>query len=160
MPNRREVVIALMLALGGCSQGPTYGSVAAGLPPVPPGQAQIFLYRWLEPYVSLAATTAFLNGTPVGLTQSGTAFYRDVPPGQYTISVTSQGVYPNQFKTVTVRAGQIVYARIGSITTWIPCGGGGSIGGGEADCGNTYVVEIIDPAVAQSELQPLTFIHG
>src|ERR1700691_6186181 len=148
MLTRRHAIFALSLALAGCvSMGPPYRSVAAALPPVPAGKARIFFYRWLEIYETTAATTAFLNGPPVGLTETGSVLYRDVEPGQYTISVVSQGVYPNQFKTVTVGPGQVIYARIESIRSWSTCGGGGGggkDGGGDSEsgCYDTFVVQI------------------
>jgi len=148
-----------LLALAGCAPaGPPYDSVAATIPSVPQGAARIYFYRWLEPYETLAATPAMLNGTPVGVTRIGTIFYRDVAPGRYTISVRSQGLYPNQFKTVTIAAGQTMYVRIESLRTWVICGG--SVEGGSSSCGDTFTVEIIDPAVAQAEMSGLQFIHG
>jgi hypothetical protein len=157
----RKFIFVLVLVLAGCAApGPPYSSVAAGLSPPSQGEARIFFYRWLEPYETVTASTAYLNGAPVGTTESGSVLYRDVAPGQYTISVESAGVYPYQFKTVTVGPGQVVYARIGSLQSWGACGGGGSLGGGESGCGDTFVVEIMDPAVAQGEMQPLRLIHG
>ncbi len=118
----RGPMLVLLLGLAGCAPaGPPFASVAATLPPVPAGTARIFFYRWLEPYETLTPTTAFLNGAPVGVTEPGAVLYRDVSGGQYTIAVKSEGVFPDQFKTVTVKPGDTVYVRAASLSnlaTW------------------------------------------
>ena len=150
-----------LLALGACAPaGPPFATVAATLPPVPPGEARVYFYRWLEPYETTAESTVILNGVPAGISQTGAAFYRDVAPGRYTISLTSRGVYPNQFKTVELAAGQTAYARIESFRAWCNDSGGGLNGGSSAGCYDTFVVELIDPAVALGEMRDLSFIRG
>jgi hypothetical protein len=163
----RCAVLLLLLAIGGCAPaGPPFASVAGTIPPVPQGAARIFFYRWLEPYETAAPARAYLNGNPIGVTETGAVFYRDVAPGAYTISIQSQGVYPNQFKTVTLRPGDVAYARIGSLRSWAACGGGGGGGdgggggGGESGCWDTFVVVLMDPVQAQAEMRDLRFIAG
>ena len=115
----------------------------------------------LEPYESVAETEAFLNGKPVGVTETGAVFYRDVAPGQYTISVHSDGVFPDQFKTVILKPGDVAYARIESIKSWMSCGSGGGRSGGTTEgCEDTFVVVMIDPALAQADMHDLRFIRG
>jgi hypothetical protein len=157
----RYAALTVLLALGACAPaGPPFASVA--LPPVPNGMARIYFYRWLEPYETVAPTTAYLNGQEVGVTETGSVLYRDVQPGQYLISVFSEGVFPNQFKTVVVRPGEQVYARIESLKSWWPCGsgGGGIAGGSTSGCADTFVVQIMDPAVARYEMRTLRLIAG
>jgi len=158
----RGLVLLLLFATASCAPpGPPFASVAATIPPLQPGMARIFFYRWLEPYETLSVATAFLNNQPVGLTEPGSVLYRDVVPGQYLISVQSEGRYPNQFKTVVLQPGDVTYARIESLRTWMPCGGGGGVaGGGDQGCWDTFVVVIMDPAVALSEMGDLWFIRG
>lgn len=148
-------VLLLLLALAACAEPPSFGTVASTLPPLPPGQARIFFYRWLEPYESLTMSTVYLNGAPVGVSQNGAVLYRDVAPGQYFISVFSQGTYPDQFKTVTVAAGQVLDVRIESLLSYkSSCGFWG-------DCNiPTFVVHIVDPATGSEEMQNLRFIQG
>jgi hypothetical protein len=120
---------------------------------VPPGAARVFFYRWLEPYESNAAQLAYLNGSPIGVTEAGAVLYRDVAPGQYTIAVQSEGIYPDQYKTVVLRPGEVAYARIESIQSWNACRRTES-------CGNTFVVEVVNPVVARAEMQDLRFLGG
>jgi hypothetical protein len=160
----RGAFLVLLLGIAGCAPaGPPFASVAGTLPPVPAGAARVFLYRWLEPYESLTPTTAFLNGGPIGVTETGAVLYRDVAPGRYTIAVQSEGIFPNQFKTVTLKAGDTVYVRIDSLRNWAPCGSGGggeSGGGASSGCADTFVVQIMDPAVASYEMRDLRLIRG
>ena len=158
----RQIILLALAGLAGCAPaGPPFASVAGTLPPVPARTARIFVYRWLEPYETLSPTTLFLNGGPVGVTQPGAVLYRDVPPGVYTIAVQSEGIFPNQFKTATLKGGDVIYARIGSLREWVPCGGGDAAsGGGTSGCADTFVVQIMDPAVASYEMQDLHFIPG
>ena len=121
---------------------------------MPPGAARVYFYRWLEPYNSTSASLAYLNGAPIGVTEPGAVLYRDVAPGQYTIAVQSAGVLQNQFKTVELRPGDTVYARIESLHIWdMACRQ-------HEDCGDTFLVQIMDPALARAEMQELRFISG
>jgi len=164
---RLSAVVLLLLAFAGCAPpGPPFGSVAGTLPPPAPGMARIFFYRWLELYETTAQSVASLNGKPVGVTEVGATFYRDVPPGEYTISVKSDELYTNQFKTVTLHAGDVAYARIESLSSWSSCGGGGGGmdggggGGNVTGCRDTFVVVMMDPHLAQAEMRDLRFIPG
>lgn len=166
MPALRGFVLLVLLAAASCAPpGPPFASVASTISPVPQGTARVFFYRWLEPYETLAPTVASLNNLPIGVTEPGAVLYRDVAPGQYLISVQSDGVYPNQFKTVVLQPGNVAYVRIASLRSWSPCGGGGGGGeggggGGAEGCWDTFVVQIIDPAVALGEMRDLRFIQG
>ena len=117
----RWFALSIVLLLAACMPLAQQGRLLTGpLPPVPPGMARLVLYRPLEYYTTNAMTMAYLNGTPVGITQNGGVFYRDVEPGQYNISVDSLGLWPNQFKSVVVGPGNVVYARIGTLPK-APC---------------------------------------
>jgi hypothetical protein len=149
-----RLLFLLGLTLAACAQGPRFGEVAAALPAVPPGDARLFFYRWLEPYESLTWTAVYLNGAEVGVSRPGSVFYRDVPAGTYTIVVWSEGIYPNQFKTVVVGPGQSVYARIESLSSWYR-------GGVRREWqGDTFAVDLIDPVDARREMQGLDYIQG
>ena len=151
----RPALLVLLLAVAACVPAPPpFSSVAGTLPPIPQGQARIFFYREYEPYETLSFTTAFLNGTAVGVTQPGAVIYRNIAPGQYTISVRSEGSFPFQFKTVMVAAGQVVFVRVDSIRSWSSCSRGLS------DCADTFIVNIVDPRIALGEMGPLWLVPG
>ncbi len=158
----RKILIGLVLALAAgwlssCAGiGPypdlkPFDQVAPNLPPPAPGLARFYFYRLLSYYDIRAGTTAYLNGQPVGFSRIGTVFYRDVTPGSYFVSVASPGAFPNQFKTVQVAAGQVVYAHIESLLSW-------SDGSGIDSHGATFTVVLEDPALATEEMHGLYYI--
>lgn len=154
------VGLLLLVALAGCaSGGPPFANVAGALPPVPPGEARIFIYRTIEPYGTPSWTEAFVNGRPIGETQPGAVLYRDVPQGIDTISVHSEGTYPNQFKTVMLKPGDQIYVRI-ELRSSSMCAGGAQAGGGNNGCWNTFFVDIVPPQTAIGEMGPLPLIPG
>ena len=59
-----------------------------------------------------------LNGAIAGVPDPGGAFYRDVPPGTYRITVDSEGNSPRPTQEVVLVAGQQIYARIGLGGSW------------------------------------------
>lgn len=142
-------------ALAACAPYPDlqrYAAVAPRLAPPAPGLARIYFYRTLDYYDVSGGTTVYLNRQPVGFSRIGTVFYRDVPPGRYFISVASPGQFPNQFKTVQIAAGQVVYARIESLLSW------SSTGPIATSRGPTFVVALVDPATARADLSDLYYV--
>ena len=65
----------------------------------------------LPPYVRL-------NGAIAGVPEQGGAFYRDVSPGRYQITVDSEGMSPSPYRDVALVAGEQIYARIGLGGSW------------------------------------------
>jgi Protein of unknown function (DUF2846) len=117
---RRSLMAALVLAClaaSGCAQPPTVG--AAIVAPMPPGEARIWVYRSFDPSESLNLATVAINGALAGYAQpGGGAFYRDVPPGRYHITVQSYGVDFNQSSNVDLAAGQVAYVKIETLNAW------------------------------------------
>lgn len=149
----RRLSLTLVLLLAACTM-PYDGMVLRGpLPPQPPGTARLVLYRPLTYYDTTAMTTVYFNGAPVGVSQVGSVFYRDVAPGQYDISVWSPGVYPNQFKSVVVAAGDSFYARIDTLPK-PPC----AIPRVGGECADTFIVTVVDPISAREQIQGLHFL--
>jgi hypothetical protein len=140
---------SVLFAAASCAQMPPAGSYAV------PAQARIWFYRDLSIYSSLAEPYIRLNGAPVGVSQPGGAFYRDVPPGHYHISADSYLDDPEQDRDVDLAPGQEIYAKILPSDRWIEGGGGGGRGGGggyhrEKFYVWLYSAEAARPAIAQS----------
>jgi Protein of unknown function (DUF2846) len=138
--------LLVLAALGACAEPPTFAQVAPSLPPLAPDMARIFVYRDNDAYQNPAWVPVFFNGARVGAVGPGYVIMRDVPPGSYDISVASQGLYPNQDKVVAAASGQTFYAKIETVRGINPA----------ADRPvplTTYVVMLIDPQIAQREIQ-------
>jgi hypothetical protein len=149
--------MALFLALAACL-GPTapyYPQVSATIPPVPPNQGRIYFYREYEPYESLSRPYLYLNRQAVGISIPGGVFYRDVLPDTYEVSVYSPGAFPNQFKSIAVKPGDVFYAKIESLRSWY-----GSSGVFRAFERDTFVVAIIDPNQARAEFERMRFVQA
>jgi hypothetical protein len=156
--GRRVVLLAVLgLALGLAACGPRpprYGEVAAQVAPVAADRARLFIYRDYEPYESLGRPYLYLNGQRIGISEPGGVLFRDVVPGTYLISVDSVGVYPNQFKTLAMRAGETYYSKITSLRSWVS---GGIINEYQAD---TFVVVLVDAEQARREMPSMWFFGG
>lgn len=111
--RRRAAALVLLAVLVGFGQG-----ALAQNPAPPPGYARIWIYRFLQPYVTLATPYMRFNGRIVAISRPGEAFYRDVAPGQYQVTVDSSGTDAFQFVPVAVVAGQTVYVRVDADKWW------------------------------------------
>jgi hypothetical protein len=96
--NCRSLLLLAVLiglaALSGCTLMPLVGSAA--IPPIPAGKARLWFYRVYLPSETLNMTRVSMNGVYAGYAQLGGAFYRDVQPGVYHITVESYGRDFNQ----------------------------------------------------------------
>jgi uncharacterized protein DUF2846 len=157
VPHFKSVAAILAgLVLAAC-QGQIGGpSVAeATAIPVPSGLARIYFYRDWEPYETLSRPLIYLNDAPSQISEPGAVEFRDLPPGDYHISVDSEGVYPHQFKELVLRAGDVRYVKIESLASWQTGRGPGHIGSS-----NTFVVELIPERQAQSEIADKRYAPG
>jgi Protein of unknown function (DUF2846) len=92
----------LLLIVAGCVEPP--GAVSVAAPPIPSGQARVWFYRPWEPSESLNLALIDMNDSYVGAVANGSAFYRDVPPGQYRIAPQSWARDFNQDRNVDLPA--------------------------------------------------------
>jgi hypothetical protein len=113
----RGPAIALLLAAASCAQLPPTSSVA--IPPIPRGAARLWFYRDYEPSETLARPYVRLNEQVFGISEPGGAFYRDVAPAHYSITVDSAGRDVNQFAEIDLAAGQEAYAKVLSLRSWL-----------------------------------------
>ena len=105
------------LAAASCAPPPTTASVA--IPPIPPQQGRVWFYREVDT-ADQNTTTPYvrLNGAIAGVPEQGGAFYRDVSPGRYQITVDSEGMSPSPYRDVALVAWEQIYARIGLGGSW------------------------------------------
>jgi hypothetical protein len=154
--NRIMIALALGASLltSACAGGPPgtpYSEVAQTLPAVATGEARVYFFRDYEPYESLARPWIYLNDQKVGISEPGGVYYRDVTPGTYRIKVDSEGLYWNQFKTVTLAAGDVEYVKIESLRSWDE---------GDQFDRDTFVVALIGPPAAQRQIADLRYVSG
>jgi hypothetical protein len=148
----RELAAILLLAMTACAQPAPIA--AAAIPPIPPGQARIWVYRTYEPYADHGLPAVYANGAAIGWAQLGGAFYRDVVPGHYHMTVWSIGVDFNQSSDVDLAAGQQAYIRIVSAPEWE------ANGFRRTYQRPTYYAWLIQPQIAQAEVALLAFQGG
>jgi len=110
----------LLLATVSCVQPATTASVA--LPPIPASEARIWFYRNYEPYAGKGLPAVAANGGYVGRAELGGAFYRDVPPGHYHVTVETDGADVNQSADFDLFPGQEAYVKIVSNPEWVSYG--------------------------------------
>jgi hypothetical protein len=143
---RRLLLVAVAVAiLAGCARSPTVGSIAP--PPIPVGQARIWVYRVYLPSDTLNMTKVTMNGVYAGYAQLGGAFYRDVPPGIYHIEVNSYGRDFNQSTNVALVPGQEAYVKIDSLDSWSTI-----IGAGFVAKRDTFYARLMLPQIARFEM--------
>ena len=115
LTDLRRAAAALFVAASNCSQLPTTSAVA--IPPVPSGEARIWIYRNDTPQDSHERPYLRFNGQVAGIAEPDGAFYRDLPPGHYRVSVDSYGApYPNQFAEIDLTAAsQTAFVEVSSM---------------------------------------------
>jgi len=153
---RNLKLISLVLAgsmLASCQGRVTEPALAsAGVAPPAPGLARIYFYRDWEPYESLSRPLIYLNDAAADVSEPGGISFRDVPAGEYHVSVDTDGTYPHQFKGLVLRAGDIRYVKIESLRNWTHRG--------KAWERDTFVVELVPERQAQSEIADKRYIPG
>lgn len=155
LPRRRLLALTAFLAacvVSGCAPLPEVSAVT--IPPIPPGQARIWVYRAYEPYSGKGLPAVAANGRYLGQAQLGGAFYRDVPPGRYRITVETYGIDFNQIANFDVAAGQQAYVKIVSLPSWVE---NGDIHAFERP---TFYAWLMRPEVAARDVARLSFYGG
>ncbi len=152
----RLLAVLLVLTLLGCA-GTAVTAIPGPIQPPPQGAAQIVFYRDIGYYEPADTLRVALNNRPVGTLPRGDIFYRDVAPGTYTISFAPTRPDPNQFRTIALAPGEVVYVKLAALPVR-PCNW---FGAGIADCDiNGHTAMIVTPAMAQQEMRGLTLIAG
>ena len=149
------VTILLLLPAAAFAQPPAtpYLNAAA-----PPGMARIWFFRDLNPNETLAMAYIRLNGAVAGVSEAGGAFYRDVVPGRYHISVDSYVNDPHNEADVVLAPGMEAYARVLPFDDIVQ--GGGGRGGGGGYRRNTFVVWLYPSEVGRAAVTHSYFTAG
>jgi hypothetical protein len=142
--------LAVLLAAG-CA-APAAPPQLAALPPIPAGDARLWFYRVFFPEDTRDMPAISLNGSAVGYALAGTSFYRDVPAGQYHVTVDSYGQDYNQSQDVAVASGQNIFIKIASLPSWEASSRGNYRRG-------TYYARVVPPQLAALEV-PQTSSSG
>lgn len=143
--------LAALVAVG-CAAPPALAREAA-VSPAPPSAARFWFYREFFPDDTGDMPAIAMNGAPIGYGLAGTNFYRDMPAGQYHLTVASVGHDVNQSQDVAVAPGQVVYVKIASLPSWEESSRGRSRRG-------TYYVMIMAPQLAALELPQTSYSSG
>ena len=150
--RRRSPATALLLVAANCAQLPPTSSVA--IPPIPPGDARLWVYRDGGPRETQERPYLRLNGQIAGISEPDGAFYRDVVPGHYAVTVDSYlSDYFNQFADVDLAAGQEVFVKVLSQGQWV----GGEVGGGDLE---NFYTQAIPAEAARAEAARRLFYGG
>jgi len=148
VPNK--FAAALLLIVAGCVELPP--TDIADMPPIPAGTARLWIYRYDGPYEPETAPYVRLDGQIVGTAWQSGAFYRDVPPGHYSITLYPSAVDAHQFADIDLAAGQQAYAKILSLRCWQ--------GGVFEPCLDAFFVRLLPPETARAEIAHTPFYGG
>jgi hypothetical protein len=143
-------IVLAVAVLAGCAAPSTNGAAeaAARTSFPPPGEARVWIYRTYDPYVTMQTPYVRINGAIVGTAWLGSAFYRDVAPGDYLITADSRGSAPNQFAHIGLAAGQTVYVKVDANNWWAGMCWRCQI--------NTFFTQVVTPHLAQLEMAGLS----
>lgn len=123
--------------------------------PSTPTQARIYFYRTADIANQVVRWTGvFINDQKVGNLDASTYFYRDVPPGSYRISVSSDVPYQDQYQNITVAANSTTFVRVFNVP-----GYGVQISTGvppQVYWPSVFGNRVTDPAAAQAAMVGLT----
>ena len=89
--------------LGACATGTRIAEMGGRVAAIPAGMGRVWFYRSASPFGSALQPSIFLNGQAVGRAGPNGAFYRDVPPGEYSVAMTTE---VTRQLTFTVAAGE------------------------------------------------------
>jgi hypothetical protein len=150
----RVLFASSCLLLAGCAAVMQTAGPHDPLPPLAPGTARLIVYREANYTDSQSWTVLSLNNVPTATTQNDTVLYRDVAPGVYSISVSPTLPFPNQFKTVTLKPGDVTYVQIGTLAKLA------DMSPTERSDQDTFIVSIVDPATGAYQVYNLRQIQG
>ncbi|MBV8120908.1 MAG: hypothetical protein JO081_13345, partial [Alphaproteobacteria bacterium] len=113
---------------------------------------RIWIFRTDLPEITRETPYVRINGQIVGVALLGRAFYRDVPPGNYEVTVDSRGVAPSQFAHFGLAPGQTAYVAIDANSWWAGLCWRCEIA--------TFYTLIVAPQLALAELAVIPLVGG
>lgn len=129
--------------------------------PATPTMARIYFYRGTETSLTTPWPQVYINDQKVGSLGERSYFFRDVLPGTYKISVSSDVPYQEQYSTVTVTSNGTAFIRV----FYVPQYGIQVFPGGQGTPPQIYQPSVfgnrlMDSARAQREMSGLTSSGG
>jgi len=125
---------------------------SAAIPPIPAGDARLWFYRDSGPRETQTRPYLRLNGQIAGISQPTGAFYRDVAPGHYTVTVDSYlSTDFDQFADIDLTVGQEAYVKVLAQGHWV--------GGERADRENFYT-RVIPAEAGRADTARRSFYGG
>jgi len=140
-----------LFALAECVQ---HSASANTVLPIPPQGARIWIYRQAIPSEIPWVPYVRINGAIAGAAYQGGAFYRDVVPGHYHISVDSIGTDVDQSSDIDLGPGQEAYIEVMQSDTWF-----GSVSHWGGSQRPTFYARLMPPAYG-SAMVGLSFNYG
>ena len=141
---------AVLLLAANCAPLPPTSSMV--ISPVPRGAARIWIYRNDAPNEPNQTPYARLNGQIAGVVQPNGAFYRDVPPGYYTVAVDSYGApYPHQFAEFNLGPGQEAFVEVLSMRDKV---------GSSEGLRTFFFTQLVPPEIARPAIAGTPFYGG
>ena len=105
----RNLLLGLVFfGLAGCASGPTYEEYKSNMQPVSPDNGRIYVYRTSALGAAIQPKVR-LDGDPVGKAVPKGFFYLDLPPGDYTISASTEA---ERSLSLNLGAGEEKYVRL------------------------------------------------
>jgi hypothetical protein len=135
-------------ALSSCAPGGGGSALQAYAPVAPPapGTARVWFMHVNDPQEQAGDPIIYANGTPVGRSIPGIAFYHDFPPGTYAFTVQSYGLPTGTKDVIQLAPGSQTYLEILWGASWLVGTAGGA----------TYYVRTLPPELDQAYLRMLT----
>jgi Protein of unknown function (DUF2846) len=141
---------AMVLIAANCAPLPPTSSAA--IPSMAAGDARLWFYRDGGPHDAHQRPYLRLNGQIAGISEPNGAFYRDVEPGHYSVTVDSYvGFNFNQFTEIDLAAGQEAYVKILSQGMYV---------GGERAARENFYTRVIPAEVARADATRRLFYGG
>ena len=111
----RCAVAAVLIARAGAALAQT-----APVPPIPTGDARVWIMRVLEPGVAPHAPMVTVEGAPIAISAQATMFYRDVPAGAHVFNVDQCASAVPSAQRLNLAAGQEVALQVTQLQDTAP----------------------------------------